>query len=146
MSPFRIPAGFAEGIHTWEITKNTDSTSGYYELGVVTKPHCLGDKDRHQHLTKEFCGITYTYSGNSTKLFECIDGSDRHVESNKESHWDKGQTVQVTLDCELWKISFRKNDEYLGTIDMRKNLTYHPAISYRGKGDEECQDYKLSFY
>ncbi len=137
--------GFSSGVIRWKVKKCKENIYGYREIGIVTSPNCIGEVDDDQTLMRASCGLSYTYYGCSGGLMamHLPKGKDRKNMIHEKSEgaiWEAGQTVKIELDLENHKISFEKDNLFMGYIEIEKGKTYYPAISVK-----DDHDFKLTF-
>ncbi len=128
--PVTSSTGFNKGRHCWKIRVN-GAYHGCYDkcFGVVTKPDFQKTSGGgHDYLWNASAGLSYFFNRERTQLEYAENGSRTPTVKNLAFKRDAPFTVAIALDCEGWKISFWVDDKKLGSIEMRNNQTYYPAV------------------
>ncbi len=73
-------------------------------------------------------GNSYYYYGYSDGKALCSATGGSETKVQKCSEWKNGDTITLFLDCEDGKITFWRNKERLGTLEIEKGTRYYPAM------------------
>eukprot|EP01084_Bolivina_argentea_P299386 516065_1 len=127
--------GYNTGVHQWRIHCINSSDNSYQAIGVVSNKRdkssmsgWFNDNDI------EFSYYWYGYDNYRINTFN--NQSRDHRVANADS-WDSGDKLIVILDCEKWTITFKKNDQLMGSapINIEPNHTYYPTVASCGISD-----------
>eukprot|EP01084_Bolivina_argentea_P100020 179684_1 len=144
----RVKTDKGAGCAWTAVTSKTGWNSGKY----VWKVKCIATKGSHGG---DMIGVVTDYDKVTTNpplnnmgsgvhfAYDCIrtyNGAKRSQITNNIQTFKSDDIMTISMDCDLWKITFHLNETDLGTYDLVPNKKYHPAIALCG-----CSgyDYKL---
>ncbi len=131
---------FKEGIHKWKVECLSVDGGCSREIGIATS-YDFVEKEAVNSIwmnygqKKDFLAYYYSGAPEEGNLAIC-ERKEGEGALNPESRivstvgWNKGESMVITLDFEKGKLSFEKNGQALGVLEIDKGRTYYPGMSF----------------
>ncbi len=118
---------------------------GPYSAPYASKKKCTVHKQKRG---KTACLFINWYRGYIPMIAMSENMNTIKKNQRKVGKWPFEGILKVELNCEKGSIRFWMGKKFLGGCEVRKGVTYYPAISICGKSVEEAgqlDDFKLIF-